>query len=179
MTTMIFVNLPVKDLAASRAFYEAIGFTNNPQFTDETAACMVVSDTIFVMLLTHPKFAEFTDRQIADAHKVHEVLTARLALFQSILVEFERLDPGCKVEATGLGHALGAVETVAHDRKLAGEDHDHRHCRIDTRGFVELGALALGVANDVRALLGGVVHRIVCPCLRLRPRGPAFRPFWR
>jgi len=76
MPTMIFVNLPVKDLAASKAFYEALGFTNNPQFTDETAACMVISETIFVMLLTYDKFSQFTDRKIADAHATHEVLTA-------------------------------------------------------------------------------------------------------
>jgi predicted lactoylglutathione lyase len=76
MHPMIFVNLPVKDLEKSKAFYEAVGLTNNPQFTDETAACMVLSETIFVMLLTHAKFSEFTDRQIADAHKVHQVLNA-------------------------------------------------------------------------------------------------------
>ena len=57
MSKLIFVNLPVADLAAAKAFYEAIGATNNPQFTDETAACMVFSDTIHVMLLTHDKFA--------------------------------------------------------------------------------------------------------------------------
>jgi predicted lactoylglutathione lyase len=71
---MIFVNLPVADLDAAKAFYEAIGFTNNPQFTDETAACMVLSEAIHVMLLTHAKFAQFTPRPIADAHRSTEVL---------------------------------------------------------------------------------------------------------
>ncbi len=66
MTKMIFVNLPVNDLDRSKAFYEAIGFTNNPQFTDETAACMVLSDTIHVMLLTHAKWATFTTKPIAS-----------------------------------------------------------------------------------------------------------------
>lgn len=66
MTKMIFVNLPVTDLDRSKAFYEAIGFTNNPQFTDETAACMVLSDTIHVMLLTHAKWATFTTKPIPD-----------------------------------------------------------------------------------------------------------------
>ena len=61
---MIFVNLPVRDLGASMAFYEALGFTNNPQFTDETAACMVWSETINVMLLTHDKWRSFTNRPI-------------------------------------------------------------------------------------------------------------------
>ena len=74
MSKLIFVNLPVADLAAAKAFYEAIGFTNNPQFTDETAACMVLTDTIHVMLLTHEKFAQFTPKSIADARAVSEVL---------------------------------------------------------------------------------------------------------
>lgn len=64
MARMIFVNLPVTNLAASMAFYEALGFTNNPQFTDETAACMVWSETINVMLLTHEKWRTFTSRPI-------------------------------------------------------------------------------------------------------------------
>ena len=75
-TKMIFVNLPVADLGAARAFYEAIGATNNPQFTDDTAACMVFSDTIHVMLLTHDKFAQFTPKRIADARETSEVLIA-------------------------------------------------------------------------------------------------------
>ena len=76
MSHKIFVNLPVKDLAKSMKFFEAIGFTNNPQFTDATAACMVLSDDIFVMLLTHEKFKQFTPKQIADASKTSEVLVA-------------------------------------------------------------------------------------------------------
>jgi len=74
MARMIFVNLPVADLSAATAFYEAIGAVNNPQFTDETAACMVFSDVIHVMLLTHDKFAQFTPKRIADAHATSEVL---------------------------------------------------------------------------------------------------------
>jgi len=61
---MIFVNLPVTDLAASIRFYEALGFTNNPQFTDSTAACMVWSEAIHVMLLSHEKWKSFTTRPI-------------------------------------------------------------------------------------------------------------------
>jgi uncharacterized protein len=64
MTKTIFVNLPVTDLPRSKAFYEALGFTNNPHFTDETAACMVLSETISVMLLTHAKWRTFTNRPI-------------------------------------------------------------------------------------------------------------------
>lgn len=67
MAAMIFVNLPVSDLAASMAYYKALGFDHNPQFTDETAACIVISDTIFVMVLTHAKFADFSSKPIPDA----------------------------------------------------------------------------------------------------------------
>ena len=74
MQRMIFVNLPVADLARSRAFLEALGAVNEPRFTDETAACMTLSDSIHVMLLTHDKFRQFTPRPIADAKAGSEVL---------------------------------------------------------------------------------------------------------
>ena len=74
MSRMIFVNLPVSDLQRSRAFVEALGAVNEPRFTDETAACMKLSDSIFVMLLTHDKFRQFTPRRIADANAASEVL---------------------------------------------------------------------------------------------------------
>ena len=78
MAKQIFVNLPVRDLPKSKAFYEAIGFTNNPQFTDDTAACMVLSDTIYVMLLTHAKWGSFTKKPITNAHEASEVSLALL-----------------------------------------------------------------------------------------------------
>jgi uncharacterized protein len=64
MPRMIFVNLPVADLPASMAFYRALGFENNPQFTDESAACMVWSEAIHAMLLTRERWATFTTRPI-------------------------------------------------------------------------------------------------------------------
>ncbi|HVL29223.1 MAG TPA: lactoylglutathione lyase, partial [Sphingomicrobium sp.] len=73
---MIFVNLPVADLEASKRFLEAIGATNEPKFTDETAAMMRFSEAINVMLLTKDKFAGFTPRAIADATQASEVLIA-------------------------------------------------------------------------------------------------------
>ncbi|MFL6730212.1 MAG: VOC family protein [Sphingomicrobium sp.] len=73
---MIFVNLPVSDLARSRRFLEAIGATNEPKFTDETAAMMRFSEAINVMLLTKEKFAGFTPREVADATATSEVLIA-------------------------------------------------------------------------------------------------------
>ena len=67
MAKKIFINLPVGDLKKAMDFYTKIGFTNNPVFTDETAACMVLSEEIYAMLLTHAKFSEFTSKKIIDA----------------------------------------------------------------------------------------------------------------
>lgn len=72
----IFVNLPVKDLQKSIDFFTALGFTFNPDFTDDTATCMIISENIFAMLLTEKRFSEFTDRPIANAHQTTEVLIA-------------------------------------------------------------------------------------------------------
>jgi len=74
MARQIFVNLPVKDLDRSVAFFTRLGFTFNPDFTDETATCMIVSGDIFVMLLTEAKFKTFTPKAIADATRSTEVL---------------------------------------------------------------------------------------------------------
>jgi predicted lactoylglutathione lyase len=74
MSKMIFVNLPVTDLPRSMAFYEALGFANNPQFTNESAAAMAWSDTIVVMLLRHDFWVTFTSKAIPDAHESAQVL---------------------------------------------------------------------------------------------------------
>ncbi|OIN56211.1 VOC family protein [Arsenicibacter rosenii] len=74
MATMIFVNLPVKDLNRSIDFFTGIGFACNAQFTDEKAACIVVSETIYVMLLTAPFFKTFTNKELADATSVTETI---------------------------------------------------------------------------------------------------------
>lgn len=102
MAMKIFVNLPVEDLDRSTAFFKRLGFTFNPQFTDTTAACMVVTDDIYVMLLTHPKFKEFTKKNIADAHRTTEVLTC---------LSFESKD---KVDET-VNKAVAAGGTEARD----------------------------------------------------------------
>lgn len=104
MSKMIFVNLPVADLQRSVAFYEAVGATKNPQFSDNTAACMVLSDTIFVMLLTHDKFRQFTPKKIADAKATSEVLLAMSAESRAAVDDVigkagaagGRIDPGPK-----------------------------------------------------------------------------------
>ncbi|GAB2565439.1 VOC family protein [Spirosoma areae] len=72
MATQIFVNLPVKDLNKSIGFFTKLGYSFNPQFTDENATCMIISDDIFVMLVTEPFFKNFTKKEIADATKSTE-----------------------------------------------------------------------------------------------------------
>jgi len=74
MPRMIFVNLPIGDLARSTAFYEAVGGEKNPKFSDDTASCIAFSDTIFAMLLTHDKYRQFTSKRIPDAHETAQVL---------------------------------------------------------------------------------------------------------
>ena len=74
MSRMIFVNLPVSDLAASRSFFGALGFTFNEEFSDDKAACVVLADNIFVMLLRRDFFATFVNGEIADATQSTEVL---------------------------------------------------------------------------------------------------------
>ena len=74
MATKIFVNLPVSDLNRSIEFFSSLGYSFNQQFTDETATCMVVSDDIYVMLLTREKFQTFTPNPVSDASKYTEVL---------------------------------------------------------------------------------------------------------
>lgn len=64
--TLVFVNIPTTELDRSKSFYEALGYTINPLFTDENAACVVVSDTIYVMVLTRDFFQTFTEKQIVD-----------------------------------------------------------------------------------------------------------------
>ena len=76
MTKQIFVNLHVKDLDKARDFYTKLGFTINEQFSDDTAACVVISETIYAMLLTYDKFKQYTPKEISDATKTTEVLNA-------------------------------------------------------------------------------------------------------
>src|SRR4051794_24262961 len=104
MPKLIFVNLPVTDLERSTAFYEAVGGTKNPQFSDHTAACIVLSETIHAMLLTHDKYRQFTSKPIADAHATSAVLIcisadsreAVDAIVESAALAGGRADPGMK-----------------------------------------------------------------------------------
>lgn len=74
MRTKIFINLPVADLQRSLAFFKALGYAPDPEFTDDTAACIVISEEIHIMVLTHGKFREFTPKEICDSAKATEVL---------------------------------------------------------------------------------------------------------
>ncbi|MBU66695.1 MAG: lactoylglutathione lyase [Cupriavidus sp.] len=76
MSRQIFINLPVRDLSKATEFYAAIGAVRNPQFSDDTSSCMVLSDAIFVMLLTHEKWANFTKKPITDSRQESEVMLA-------------------------------------------------------------------------------------------------------
>lgn len=76
MPNMIFPNLPVADVAASRAFFTALGFSINEQFSDENTASVVISDSIVLMLMTKARFGDFTKKQIADGHSTTEVFLA-------------------------------------------------------------------------------------------------------
>ena len=101
MNKQIFINLAVSDLAKSMEFYTALGFTNNPQFSDDTAKCMVWSDSIFVMLLTHDKFSSFATKPIADTK------TKVAALFSLSLENIEAVNQ--MVEA---GLKAGGIEPI-------------------------------------------------------------------
>ena len=76
MAKKLFINLPVADLQKATSFYTAIGFTNNPQFSDDTASCMVLTEEIYVMLLSHAKFREFTNKEIANAFATASVINS-------------------------------------------------------------------------------------------------------
>jgi predicted lactoylglutathione lyase len=122
MQRMIFVNLPVTDLERSKRFYEAIGARNEPKFSNEQAAMMVISDTISVMLLVHDFYATFMSKKIADAHQTSQVL---LALSCESTDEVDRLvdaaaraggkaDPGPKQDMGGMMYGRSFEDPDGH-----------------------------------------------------------------
>jgi uncharacterized protein len=132
MISKIFVNLAVKDLEKSMAFFKAIGFAFNPQFSDKTAACMVMSDDIYAMLLTHEKVKQFTNKEIADAHKTTEVLTALAVESKAKVHELvdEAIAAGAKEPRPPQDYGF-----------MFGRSFDDRR-RVDTRAPRSRGALA-------------------------------------
>jgi uncharacterized protein len=122
MPRLIFVNLPVDDLERSKHFYEAIGARNEPKFTNEAAAMMVLSDTINVMLLSKPFYSTFTDKPIADAHASSQVL---LCVSCDTAAEVDRLveaaaanggkaDPGPKQDMGGMMYGRSFEDPDGH-----------------------------------------------------------------
>ena len=101
----LFVNLPVADLKKSMAFFSSLGFTYNMQFTDDNAACMIVSEEAFVMLLTRPFFQGFTKRQIADTTTATEALFALSCESKAEVDEIVR-----KAIDGGGSHAMDATD---------------------------------------------------------------------
>ena len=125
MSKLIFVNLPVTDLARSTAFYEALGATRNPMFSDHTATCIVFSETIHAMLLTHDKYRQFTAKPIADAHRSSQVLIC--------LSETSRADVDATVEraARAGGKAdPGAIQDHGFMYGRSFEDPDGHHWEV-------------------------------------------------
>jgi len=122
MPTNIFVNLPVKDLANSKRFYQALGFKLNQQFTDETAACIVVSDTIYVMLLTHEKFATFTTKELVDPKKACHAILSLSCENRSAVDDI-------------VGKAIAAGGSKAHDPEDYGFMYQYGFYDLDGHGW--------------------------------------------
>lgn len=118
MAPMIFVNLPVQDLERSRTYFSALGYTFNPQFTDDNATCMVISDSIFAMLLVRPYFATFTPREIVDARAATEVL---IGLAADSREEVDRIADAA-LAAGGVEHRPAADHGFMYQRAIADLD---------------------------------------------------------
>ncbi len=104
---MIFVNLPVTDLERARAFYEALGFTVNPMFSDETAYGMVWSDTIYLMLLNHQRWAGFTARPIPDPGSSEVMLCLSCESAEEVLALTAKAGPAGGISDVNPGQDLG------------------------------------------------------------------------
>ncbi len=118
MTKQIFINLVVKDLQKSMEFYTALGFNNNPQFSDESGKCMVWSDNIFVMLMTTEKFSSFTQKPIADTK-------TNIAALYSLSVE--SIDEVNNIMSKGLdagGTEIGEMKDYGFMQQRTIEDFD-------------------------------------------------------
>lgn len=138
MSRMIFVNLPVADLERSEAFYAALGFRNEPRFSNDAAAMMVLSDTISVMLLTHPFYATFTRKPIADAHNSSQVL---LCISCDGPAEVDRITEAAAA-AGGKGDVAGKqdMEGMMYGRSFEDPDGHHWEPMWMDPAFAEKGA---------------------------------------
>ena len=122
MSKLIFVNLPVRDLEASKRFYEALGARNEPKFSNEAAAMMVLSETINVMLLTHDFYRTFTPKRIADAHQTSQVLLAVSCdspaevdrMVEAAAANGGKADPGPKQDMGGMMYGRSFEDPDGH-----------------------------------------------------------------
>ncbi|OKK07961.1 glyoxalase [Streptomyces sp. CB03234] len=119
MPQMIFVNLPVKDLQTSKTFWSTLGYSFNEQFSDDKTACLVISDTIFVMLLTEPRFKDFTNKEIADASRTTE------AIFALSADSRERVDQLCDAALAAGGSAANDPQDYGTMYGRSFQDPDH------------------------------------------------------
>ncbi|MFC8915678.1 VOC family protein [Streptomyces sp. NPDC047821] len=119
MPQMIFVNLPVKDLETSKTFWSKLGYSFNEQFSDDRTACLVISDTIFVMLLTEPRFKDFTKKEIADAARTTE------AIFALSADSRERVDQLCDAALASGGSAANDPQDYGTMYGRSFQDPDH------------------------------------------------------
>ncbi|MCQ6553718.1 VOC family protein [Streptomyces sp. C10-9-1] len=124
MPQMIFVNLPVKDLEASKSFWTKLGYSFNPQFTDENAACLVFSDTIFAMLLTEPYFKTFTAKEITDAATGTEALICLSADSR------EAVDTLVDAAIAAGGRPAGETQDMGYMYGRGFEDVDHHNWEV-------------------------------------------------
>jgi predicted lactoylglutathione lyase len=122
MSKQIFINLPVADVGKSMAFFESLGFAHNPQFTGDSAACIVISDTIHVMLLTHGRFRDFTPKAVCDTSKAVEVL---LSLSCDSREEVDSL----------VARALAAGATTYDEPEDLGFMYSHSFIDLDGHGW--------------------------------------------
>ena len=137
MASRIFVNLPVKDLKKSIEFFTKLGYTFNPQFTDENATCMIISESIFAMLLVEPRFKDFTKKEIADATKTTEVILALDCESREKVDEIvsKAVDAGASIYADAQDHGWMYIRSFA---DLDG--HQWEHAFMDESAFAKANA---------------------------------------
>lgn len=143
MAKMIFVNLPVADVAAATAFYQALGFEKNDQFSNAQASSMVWSDAIYVMLLDHAFYATFTSKQIADAR------THSAALFALSFEDRAGVDAITEAAVAAGGRELHDPEDMGFMYSRAFED-------LDGHGW---GPFHMDMAAHAEATAQGTAHR--------------------
>ncbi|MFD0020476.1 VOC family protein [Streptomyces sp. NPDC058382] len=124
MPQLIFVNLPVKDLETTKGFFGKLGYSFNPQFSDEHTACLVISDTIFAMLLDEPRFKEFTKKEIADASTTTEMIIALSADSR------EKVDELVDTALASGGSPVGETQDLGFMYGRSFQDPDHHNWEV-------------------------------------------------